>query len=249
LDTPRSLFAFTFRLLPWEATLGLNFDRQELAPDFNAVCIRDQLKIVWVGDPAQNDISRDTAITLARRLVHANSFLAHPAPSVYDAEPVSWLEVTGVTGTTLTAGYMSPSLGGAPLSSADPQGVRLKSAAELVRKIGGSGTMSMPLYMALADFHAARMETGPYAVFFAFRVLEDVGYAFGSVANDKPNWDAMNAAIGTTKAEWDKLTQAGIWARHLNDSKLISGAPLSKSEALQLAHTCLKKLLTHAKVV
>jgi hypothetical protein len=68
---PTSLFSFNFRLGPWEGCLNLNFDQEVLAPGFDAVCTRDQLGILWAGDPKQNETARATAYTLARTLVHA----------------------------------------------------------------------------------------------------------------------------------------------------------------------------------
>lgn len=247
MNTARSLFAYTFRLTPWEAAIGMHFHRQQLAPDFNAVCVRDQLIVFWLGDTKDHDAARTTAVTLARHMVNANSFLAHPALSVTDAEPVSWLEVTQVQGTSITSGYMSPTQMRAPLKPGDPDGDRLQAAAELVRKIGGTQDLAFAIFMALADFHAASREAGPYAAFFAFRVLEDVGFAFGAVKGDKPDWDAMNTALGTTKRDWESLTAAGTQARHLSENKLASPT-LGKADALVLAHRALTLLLQHARV-
>lgn len=56
-----SLFAFNFRLGPWENCLNLNFDQVELAPAFAAVCTRDHLGILWGGNPQQNNEARWTA--------------------------------------------------------------------------------------------------------------------------------------------------------------------------------------------
>src|SRR5258706_16052861 len=53
-----SLFSFNFRLGPWEGCLNLNFDQELLARGFEAVCMRDQLAILWVGDPQQNEAAR-----------------------------------------------------------------------------------------------------------------------------------------------------------------------------------------------
>lgn len=54
----------------------------------------------------------------------------------------------------------------------------------------------IPLGLALADFHAARRELGPYYAFFAFRVLKDIGFRFGD-KDGAPDWPAMNKALGT----------------------------------------------------
>jgi hypothetical protein len=58
---------------------------------------------------------------------------------------------------------MSPTQERAPLKPGDPDGARLQEAAELVRKIGGKPDLAFALFMALADFHAASREAGPYA--------------------------------------------------------------------------------------
>lgn len=247
MDSARSLFAYTFRLTPWEAAIGMHFHRQQLAPDFNAVCVRDQLILFWLGDTKDHDAARTTAVMLARHLVNANAYLAHPALSVTDAEPVSWLEVTDVKSTSITSGYMSPTQVRAPLKPGDPEGARLQEAAELVRRVGLAPHFAFALFMALSDFHAASREAGPYAAFYAVRVLEDVGFAFGAVEGERPDWTSMNAALGTIRLEWKPLTDAGTRARHMNEEKLAAPS-LSKADALQLAHRALTLLLQYAKV-
>src|SRR5947209_14455431 len=61
---------------------------------------------------------------------------------------------------------------------------------------------------ALSDFRQARRNLGPYSAFYAYRVLEDIGYGFGTVS-DHPNWDAMNDAFGTTREHWNLLIETG----------------------------------------
>lgn len=57
---------------------------------------------------------------------------------------------------------------------------------------------------AFADFRDARRRSGSYTAFFAYRVLEDLAYTFGGAQPDRRrNLDAMNGALGTSKAHWD----------------------------------------------
>jgi hypothetical protein len=86
---PTILFSFNFRLGPWEGCLNLNFDQEVLAPGFGAVCTRDQLGILWAGNPQQNEAARATAYTLARTLVHADAFVSYPGGIVLHVEPVT----------------------------------------------------------------------------------------------------------------------------------------------------------------
>jgi hypothetical protein len=72
-----------------------------------------------------------------------------------------------------------------------------------------SAVISCRTQFALGDFYIARREVGPYSAFYAFRALEDVGFHFGVMKNDKPDWDVMNAALGTSKAKWGPLTKGG----------------------------------------
>jgi hypothetical protein len=99
------------------------------------------------------------------------------------------------------------------------------------------------LQFALGDFYTARREVGPYSAFYAFRVLEDVGFHFGVTKNDKPDWDAMNAALGTSKAKWDPLTEAGTGARHLSGRKLTMLETIDRATLLCLAHEAVKLTL------
>jgi hypothetical protein len=73
----------------WEGCLNLNFDQEVLAPGFGAVCTRDQLGILWAGNPQQNEAARATAYTLARTLVHADAFVSYPGGIVLHVEPVT----------------------------------------------------------------------------------------------------------------------------------------------------------------
>jgi hypothetical protein len=192
-----SLFSFNFRLGPWEGCLNLNFDQIELAPGFAAVCTRDHLGILWSGDHEQNEIARTTAYTLARALIHADAFLSFPTGIVLEVEPVTWLEVRDCVPKGVVSGYMHQTLATAPLDSNHPDKIRLCGAAALT----GALRELPALQFALGDFYTARREVGPYSAFYAFRVLEDVGFHFGVTKNDKPDWDTMNAALGTSKAK------------------------------------------------
>ena len=234
-----SLFSFNFRLGPWESCLNLNFDQVELAPGFAAVCTRDHLGILWGGDPQDNETARATAYALARALIHADAFLSFPGGLVLEVEPVTWLEVRDCVPTGIVSGYMHETLATAPLDSNHPDKIRLCDAAALTCAL-----RELPaLQLAFGDFYTARREVGPYSVFYAFRVLEDVGFHFGATKNDKPDWDAMNAALGTAKAKWDPLTKAGTWARHLSDQGLPKFETIDRAGLLRLAHEAVELTL------
>jgi hypothetical protein len=99
-----SLFNFSFRISPWEGCLNLNFDNESFHNGFNAVCTRDHLGILWVGDPAHNDAARAIAYSLARALVHADALLTFPSGIVLDVEPVTWLEIRHCVHTKVVSG-------------------------------------------------------------------------------------------------------------------------------------------------
>ena len=202
---PTSLFSFNFRLGPWEGCLNLNFDQEELAPGFQAVCTRDQLSILWGGDPQQDETARATAYTLARALVQADAFVSYPGGIVLNVEPVTWLEVREHIPKGVVSGYMHQTLANAPLDPNHPDKARLRSAAALLRQV-----QPFPaLQLALGDFYTARREIGPYSAFYAFRVLEDVGFHFGVTKQGKPGWNAMNAKLGTTESEMEATDERG----------------------------------------
>lgn len=210
-----SLFTFNFRLGPWEGCLNLNFDHVDLASGFDAVCTREQLGIIWRGNPAESEVARATAYSLARTLVHADALVSFPNGIVLDVEPVTWLEVRECSTTKVVSGYMHTTLATTLLDSNHPHKLRLLKAVELTKAV-----LDHPaLRFAIADFYAARRELGPYLGFYAFRVLEDVGFHFGVTKDDKPDWDKMNAAIGAAKNKWHPLTKAGTSARHLSKYK------------------------------
>lgn len=238
-----SLFSFNFRLGPWEGCLNLNFDQIELAPGFAAVCTRDQLGILWTGDPQQNEMARGKAYALARALIHADAFLSFPNGIVLEVEPVTWLEIRDCVPMGVVSGYMHQTLATAPLDSNHPDKIRLCQAAALTLTL-----RDLPaLQLALGDFYTARREVGPYSAFYAFRVLEDVGFHFG-VKNDKPDWDNMNAELKTTKEKWDSLTKAGTWARHLSDRRLPYTCTTDRADLLRLSHEAVELTLDKIRV-
>ena len=105
---PTILFSFNFRLGPWEGCLNLNFDQEVLAPGFGAVCTRDQLGILWAGNPQQNEAARATAYTLARTLVHADAFVSYPGGIVLHVECAP---LTGEKNRELEGGVIGPTSG------------------------------------------------------------------------------------------------------------------------------------------
>jgi hypothetical protein len=133
---------------------------------------------------------------------------------------------------------MHQTLATAPLDSNHPDKIRLRTAATLARALHKYPA----LQLALADFYSARREVGPYSAFYAFRVLEDVGFHFGT-KNEKPDWDAMNAALGTSKTKWQPLTQAGTWARHLSHQGLPKVETNDRADLLKLAHEAIELVL------
>lgn len=233
-----SLFCFNFRLTPWEGCLNLSFDKEELAPGFGTVCTRDHLAILWVGDPQRNEEARATAYTLARRLVHADAYESFPTGIVLNVEPVTWLEVREHVLKNVVSGYMHQTLATSPLDSEHPDKARLKRATALVRQLHDHSA----LQLALADFYTARSEIGPYLAFYAFRVLEDVGFHFGTNRKGGPDWDAMNESLGTTKEKWKVLIDAGKKARHLSTKGLVT---LETEDPLSLI-TCAREALEGA---
>jgi hypothetical protein len=161
---------------------------------------------------------------------------------VLEVEPVTWLEVRDTKPTKVVTGYMHQSLGIAPLDREHPDNLRLKKAGELVLALAGSPE----LRVALADFHTARREAGAYLAFYANRALEDVGYYFGTTKKDHPDWDAMNAELGTSKAKWERLTKSGETARH--EGALASAKLGDRDTLLGLAHEALKLVFEKRKV-
>ncbi len=241
----QSLFNFRFRLLPWEACLHFNVAGVELSDRVGVVCTRNELGLLMVGDPAQNDAMRAQAHQLARGLVHGHAFCSYPTGAFVDVEPIAWLEVPDWTPSekpTVT-GYMHASLASVPLTPEHKDNVPLRDAATIIRDAGSNPSV----YLALADFHAAHREAGLYGAFYAFRVLEDVGYMFGVAKNDKPDWDAMNRAFGTKEADWKRLTDAGTRARHMQPGALATLTAIERAELLNLAHDALAHAIRYVR--
>jgi hypothetical protein len=235
-----SHFTFTFRFRPWEYCLHLNFDRKELAPGFGAVCVRDYLGIFWAGMFEQNEMARNIAYNLARVLVHSHAYFSFPKGAVLEVEPLIWSEARDCVPKESVYGYMHPSLQTAPLRHGHRDNTPLLRAAELSLALQNS----MPLQLALADFHAARRRPGPYQAFYAFRVLEDVGFMFGT-KKGFADWGAMNKAFKTTEKKWAPLTKAGKWARHLSPENLRKLAQTNQKQMLSLSHKALTLALAH----
>jgi hypothetical protein len=85
--------------------------------------------------------------------------------------------------------------------------------------------------------------TQPGVKWDAFRVLEDIGFSFG-IKNDKPDWNAMNSALGTSKNKWAQLTEAGTMARHLSDQGLRKLEMMDRAALIGLAHEAVTLCLT-----
>lgn len=236
-----SQFAFNFRLSPWENCLNLNFDNVQLAPGFGAVCTRDYLGIFWNGESKDNEKARGIGSQLARCLIHAHAFCSFPDAAILEVEPVTWLELRNSKPEKIVSGYMHPTLATAPFVRDHPDKVRLHHAASIV-----AHTVShIQLQLALADFHAARREGGVYSFFYAYRVLEDVGYHFGATKDDHPDWNAMNKALKTNKPKWKPLTDAGTAARHLSQQKIQKLPVHNSGQLLALAHEAITLFLAH----
>jgi len=241
MEMTTSLFAFNFRLGPWESCLNLNFHQVELAPGFGAVCTRDHLAIFWAGEPQRNEEARSSAHQLARMLVHSHAYYSFNRGGVLEVEPVTWLEIRSCDARETVSGYMHPTLATAPLPPEHPESIVLRDAAALTRSL----INSVPLQLAVADFHVARRELGPYSAFYAFRVLEDVGFQFGATKQDKPDSGAMNQALKTNEEKWRPLTEAGTAARHLSEQKLQRPMGTSRDQLLALAHEALTLVFAH----
>jgi hypothetical protein len=101
----------------------------------------------------------------------------------------------------------------------------------------------MALRLTLGDFYTARREVGPYSAFYAYRVLEDVGFHFGVTKDDHPDWKSMNRELGTSKEKWDPLIKAGTIARHLNDRALQKLERMDRNALLRLAREAVELIL------
>lgn len=238
---PTSYFEFRFRLMPWELCLNLNFDRVQLAPGIGAVCTRDQLGIIVSGKPEEFHDLLGHAHHLAQMLVRAHAFCSYPEGAVLDVEPLMWLELQECQPTKTISGYMHRSLRHLGLEPEHPDNTAVRAAATLVH----TAHADVSVNLALADFQSARRDLSPYFAFFAYRALEDIAYRFGVVGGDKPDWDAMNQGLGTSKQHWQALTTVGTAARHLNPADVATITALKRNDVLDVAHDALTRLLRH----
>lgn len=239
-----SVFAFNFQLIPWEACLDLNVDELKLGEDgFSAVCTRDRLVILLQGNPAHHRDAILRAHTLARAFVHAEAYFSFPNGIVLEVEPLTWLEAQNCQSNRIISGYMHESLRNLRLNPEHPVKARLRAAGALVLELSDFPT----LQLALADFHTARRELPPYSAFYAYRVLEDIGYHFGVRKDDKPDWDAMNEALRTLESDWKPLTDAGTKARHLTLENLSYLNAIDHQAVLQLAYDAVEKTLKYER--
>ena len=159
-----------------------------------------------------------------------------PGFPALDVMAESWFEVVGVGQAQSTVfGYADSSLEFVPLVQGHPDSQPFVEASSILK----ATHVEPELGPAFADFRVARRQTGSYVAFFAYRVLEDIGYTFGTT-DDKPNWDAMNLALGTTKGDWRKLTEAATAARH-NPARAIDSR--ERDELLAIAKRALERKL------
>jgi hypothetical protein len=239
-----SHFTFTFRVSPSHYCHHLHFDNKQLASGFGAVWVRDYLVIIWVGELEHNESARGLAHHLARTLIQSHAYFSFPDGSILDIEPVTWLEVRDCELKTTVFGYMHPDLQTAPLREGHEDNNALIRAVDLVPRLINYGS----LQIALADFHSARKEHGPYSAFYAYRVLEDVGFSFG-IRDDHPDWDAMNAALKTSKEKWKPLIDAGTRARHLSEQNVHELARVNPRELLALSREALTLAFVHFGII
>lgn len=208
--TKASLILFRFRLLPPQACMNLNFLGLSVPPA-SIVCTRDVLGVQLVLPP--DKIFDDTLLAvkrLAATLLDVHAYCAFPQLPPLELMAESWFEIKEAGPRNTVFGYADSSLEFVPLVPGHPDNVPFTEAAELVPMID----LEPPLGAAFADFRVARRQTGNYVAFFAFRALEDVAYTFGTTKEGKPDWNAMNSELGTTKQHWSQLTVAGEQARH-----------------------------------
>jgi hypothetical protein len=244
-DNAKSLYFFLFRLLPWEACLNFNFENLGLPDGFVAQGVRDQLILGVHHDSAPFDPLKDRAQRLALSLVDAYAYLGFPAHRAVDLEWTLWLEAKQCNPTMIMQGYGHPSLADAPLDPNHPTKALFLAAGALILHHDASAH----LHLALSDFHAARRDPTAYASFYAFRVLEDVAYAFGRTSDkkgkEKPGWSAMNAEFGTTEAHWKALTDASVQARHLTNESLQPLPLQERDKLLALAKEAIDRFVAY----
>jgi hypothetical protein len=214
--------------------MNLNFDRLSVPPA-HFVCTRDILGVQLVVAPDTFDGVLLEAKRLAATFIDAHAYCSFPRFPPLDLMAESWFAVVGVGPRNTVFGYADSSLNFVPLVPGHSDNQPFIEASRVMRLINAAPGVGP----ALADFRAARQQTGSYVAFFAYRVLEDVGYTFGT-KDDKPNWVAMNSALGTTERHWGRLTEAGTAARH-NPAGAIDSR--DREELLAVAKDALDKKL------
>jgi len=188
--------------------MNLNFHQLSFGP-FGFVCTRDILAVQFIG--ASDNFQRQmlTAKRMAATLLDIHSYCAFPRLPALDLMAETWFEVKDSGPRTTVFGYADSSLDFIPLVSGHLDNQPFVQAVGLLEPVG----LEPGLGPAFADFRVARRQTGSYAAFYAFRTLEHVGYTFGVDRKGGPDWDVMNAALGTSKDYWRPLTKAGEAAR------------------------------------
>jgi len=216
----------------------------QVPPRGTIVCTRDVLGLLVQARSGQDlRVLLLAAKDFCSELLDVHAFCSFPDGASFDLLAESWLELRDADAPPeMVFGYADASLEAIPLRPDHPDNVPFRLAVRLmplVQSVPGLGA-------AFADFRAARRQTGSYAAFFAFRVLEDVAYTFGDPENRARAWDAMNAAFGTTKEYWQPLTDAATAARHRAGRRISED---EKTAALTLAWEALQLRLRSAGMV
>jgi len=231
VPSPPSLFVFRFRLLPSHACSNLNFHNL-VVQDAGVVCTRDVLGVRINAVPGDVRPLLLAAKARAALLLDVHAYCAYPSRPQLDLVSEGWLEVRDAADKETVFGYSDPSLESIGLASDHADNAPFFEAAKL---LGCTLSRVPDLAHAFGDFRAARSQAGSYVAFFANRVLEDVGYLFGRRDNH-PDWDKMNAALGTTTAEWTRISKGT--ARH---NPLAPISDVNRAAMLELARGAIEK--------
>jgi hypothetical protein len=239
-----TLSFFQFQLFPWEGCLNVAPREIVFPQHFRGFCTRDRLTLFLSHPHADRDNAKEWALLLAESFVSAHAFLGYPKHPALDLKPLGGLEVQDIPGQHLVRGtYRDDSLEQVPLDSNHLDNVPFQEAAALLREFSENEYLLFALY----SFRIARREKTQYFAFHAFRALESVGYSFGVNKKDQPDWEAMNRALGTQKANWLELTKAGEASRHLNRPSSQKLATYDREKLLTTAHDGLKRWIEHLK--
>lgn len=239
----KSIFFFQFRLAPFAACSDLCFQRLRLLQSVEAECIQEEL-VLNVAASSRGFPQLLRAVTdQAVSFVSAHAFTSYPKGAALRIEPRGWLEVGAWQGGKKVFGRRDPSFAIHPVDQKHPDNTPFRRAAAMHRKFGDRP----PVVAALRDFRQALIETGDYSAFFSFRVLEDIACSFGVTKDDKPKWDVMNEALGTSPSYWKELTKRGTRARHLKPTAAGFLSVAARKQCLDLAHSALKRLLSHLR--